>query len=322
MDLVLRICCLLCFFDEQKTTNSIKVKINFYEKKKNEYLRLPLPESFDYDDEIFGFGYDPSSHIHKAVRVPSIHRPERRPSRVTLQVLNLNNSGSSVHNHFPSMRIYKSSWLRRLETAVFLNRSLYWVAFDPGDKTFLVRFDISEERFWKVAPPFGLFSDLNFYLCILGGMLCVIDRLCTETHSLDIWVMKEEDKWSRVYTIPFFIRIESMNDYFTPIYYYSYRRLPYNYFRPCFFFNNADEVVIHCSLIKGKSAGEDYSRGHEKLFFVYNFPRNCYRRINIIGDSHWTQAIAYTQTLISLYEFPSSSGPIVCEDDLITGIKE
>ncbi|XP_050219537.1 F-box/kelch-repeat protein At3g23880-like [Mercurialis annua] len=280
----------------------------------NEYLSLPPPESFDFDNDIFGFGYDSRSHIYKVVRPLATHH--RWPCRPALQVLNVNNSSSwrSVHNHFPSMRIFKPSMLLpRPETQVHLKGSLYWIAILPERGALLVRFDLSEERFWKVPSPFQL-SGLYFYLCSLGGELCVVYRLSTRSDSLDIWVMKEEEKWTRLFTVPFFNRLGSMNDYFTPDYYYTYETLPYDCFRPCFFFNNTNEVVIQCNLVKDSYlTHRDYMYGYEKMLLVYNFQRNCYRRINIIGDPHWVQSIAYTQTLISPFSFTSThiSMPII-----------
>ncbi|XP_074267450.1 F-box protein At4g22390-like [Silene latifolia] len=103
------------------------------------------------------------------------------------------------------------------------NDALYWMIYEGGLVNLrIVRFDVSSHRYEEISLPISVLGLWKIRLGVLNGRLHLMD----EEFGLDIWMLKEDKCWSRVFhssdsEYMDFLSSHSMTDYSLEPYAYS-----------------------------------------------------------------------------------------------------
>ncbi|KAH9620941.1 hypothetical protein KSS87_015495, partial [Heliosperma pusillum] len=157
-----------------------------------EVLELHLP-SHDLDtslrDTRYGFGYDLVNDDYKVIALscyflePKDEDEPRPEPKMFANVYSVKKGTWKQVESFPYLYDY---------AGVFVGGSIHWIATNYWDDSpFIVGFDVTEEKLWKVPAPGVINGDPCEHdeLIILGGCLCMCNSFPRD--KIDIWVMKE-----------------------------------------------------------------------------------------------------------------------------------
>ncbi|KAL8059796.1 hypothetical protein ABFX02_03G110100 [Erythranthe guttata] len=169
-----------------------------------EYFQLPSPKGLVRYPSVVthGFGVSLISQEYKVVRI--FHERELHPR-----------NRSCVRVPYSETQVYslgKGSW-RTIGGApfaydsrsigLFFEGRLHWLIQDlEAAHDLISSFDLENEEFRPIPPPFRPRRKLLGSLGVLKGCLCLCDN--TSNFEIEIWVMKEygvEESWGREYSI-------------------------------------------------------------------------------------------------------------------------
>ncbi|KAI3682320.1 hypothetical protein L1987_82220 [Smallanthus sonchifolius] len=156
----------------------------------------------------------------------------------------------------------------------FVNGFFYWIAYN---RSVLIAFSVKDMVLSEICPPFKIRRE--FCLSLLGtmdGYLCSLQPITNS--RFDMWVMKEENQWSKIYSFEL-VELPLNHD---P--YYAIRIL------------DSTRVVI-------------WNPSSENLI-IYDTSKASYKTLNISIESLnvlRVQALEYVETLVSPSDMCSST---------------
>ncbi|KAI9109321.1 hypothetical protein K1719_019665 [Acacia pycnantha] len=172
------------------------------------YLVLPKPiktfkkrELLEYSP-CFGFGFDSRNNDYKVIRLMDHWRTEDTPH---VEVYSLvSRSWRSITVRVPQFRLRGYNWLR----TPFVNGAVHWIVSrrrsDGLDDTFILSFDVTEEKFRELTLPRQSEWIPSRLLVVEGGHLLAIvnQRYKNQQLVCNIWVMKEygiAESWTKLF---------------------------------------------------------------------------------------------------------------------------
>ncbi|KAM0058605.1 putative F-box domain-containing protein [Helianthus debilis subsp. tardiflorus] len=148
---------------------------------------LPFPPTY-YKGAACGFGYGPTPDDLKIIRF--------RQYQKDFDVYNFRESSwSSLSTSENNMWISFEQLIGH-----FLNGSLYWLATMEYGDNMLIAVDVKDLVLSEICLPFEI--KRGWYLTPLGtinGCLCSLNQITDS--KFDMWVMKEHDQWSKIYSL-------------------------------------------------------------------------------------------------------------------------
>ncbi|XP_023926067.1 F-box protein CPR1-like [Quercus suber] len=172
---------------------------------------LPIP-SPTVTEAATGFGYDSETNDYKIVRIIYHLWSPTPPPQAEIYTLK---SGSWRRLHFP---LAPDFIIKRMSSFMlpipFVSGALHWMLHEgkgeePPRRSFILKFDVNEEKFGMIATPF---ADTNAHCHPLAfkGKLALTEF---EEHSLlNLWVMKEygvHQSWTKLFVVPLLDRVHS-----------------------------------------------------------------------------------------------------------------
>ncbi|XVF84614.1 hypothetical protein PTKIN_Ptkin17bG0051300 [Pterospermum kingtungense] len=241
-----------------------------------EFKKLPLSYPLHSDMQLqdsFGFGYDPSTNDYKVVRFANRYKRVNFP-RPPAEIYSLKSNTWKSIQSFSVSTVFEDSLPGTLVGGV-----LYWNALCFGKPRqgllplvtgrWILGFDLALDKFETLFPP------KKGYACTLGtigGCLSVAQKL--EGGSIGMWKLDPQQGWIKVMTIM------GAN--------------PLPYLVPICVMKKGQLLITYTENWLYKVKGFKTSE-----FELYDPVKSTFRKLQVGGMRKCTQAIPYTQSLVS-----------------------
>ncbi|XP_058739953.1 F-box/kelch-repeat protein At3g06240-like [Vicia villosa] len=229
------------------------------------------PITMASNDNLYGFGYDPSIDDYLIVLGSFKHTNDPADSSIDLAIFSLRaNQWKQIQSasHFPYWTI-ANAWL-------LLNEVIHWFCYNYETSRYaIIAFDFKETRMSEIAlPDEFIFSvrnsfSINFDLSELGGLISAYN---VENYRIEIWVMQEykvHSSWTKTLNFSFHPALD-----FSPL---------------CF--TNCGDIV---GTVRGGGLVKFNDKG--QLLERHSYSNFCFKR---------SQMVVYRESLLSL---PSGTG--------------
>ena len=179
---------------------------------------LPMPTtSPTVRQAATGFGYDSETNDYKIVRIIYHLWSPTPPPQAEIYTLK-SNSWRRLHFPFAPDLIIRSISSSFMLPIPFVSGALHWMLHEGKDKepprrSFILKFDVNEEKFGMIATPFGDTNEQS-YPIVFKGKLALTEH---EGHSLlNVWVMKDygvHQSWTKLFVVPLLDRVHRFYGY-------------------------------------------------------------------------------------------------------------
>ncbi|CAK8534092.1 unnamed protein product [Lathyrus sativus] len=223
--------------------------------------------------DICAIGYDSLNDVYKIIVAPFSY------GAWNVEVLSLNSNSWRKLPDAAEYPPYHVEYFRPHQQPLSINGAIYWIADDHfSDDHFpvIVRFDVCQERFSRVPPPWcdtrrGIYwiGDINHSLCTLN----YDDESCTH-----IWSTQDDFNWVKLIT---FSKIVEPN---------PQSQTSFLYYAPLCFNENGELLIS----VRGAGCSFDRRRG----LVVYDPKEQSYRRFLLEDNTHWMEETVYSDSLV------------------------